>query len=358
MTTESNSNEARDLKRMIAEGEFRSLIDVVLDGVGSLLQKLIRRPDLPAPWVSALAIALSISLIGSFISLISGDVSQHVYRTLFLGGGLTFLCFIIPRSINQRIVVALHDQLLDAVETSDGLTSLHGWLTALASRRWPILCGLLYLGVSLLYGAFFLEDIDPPVDIAVMGLPLLFISGMMIYYLLLKLVLPGRLGRCHFRLNAWDPASTEVVAHLSSLLNYIAYMIAFLLTAIALFAISLVTFDVSNLIFAIPTWLALIVIFVAGQRSLSRIIQRAKRKSLYQVETQMAALRSQGDSADKETMEIFMRMWDYHDRIRDTRDSVLDLKGIMNFINTLLIPLLTFLVANRSEVFQVLGWAK
>jgi len=358
MTEGSDVTQAQDLKQQLEQGEFRSLIDVILDGVGRLLQKLTRRAEPAAPWVGALAIALTISSIGLAISLLSGGISRYGYRTLFLGGGLMFLYFLIPRSVNQRTLKTLHSQLLDAVDTGDGLKRLRGWLTTLASRRWPILSGMLYLVVSLVYGMLFLEDIDPPVDVVVVGLPLLFISGMMIYYLLLFLVLPGRLGRCHYRLNAWDPASTEVVAHLSGLFNYIAYMTAFLLAAIAFFAVSLVTFDVSNLILAIPTWFVLIVIFVASQRSLSRIIKRVKRESLIRIEAQMAALRTGGDAPDKETLETFMRIWDYRDRINGTRNSVLDLKRILNFVNTLLIPLLAFLVANRNDILQLLGWTE
>jgi hypothetical protein len=179
---------------------------------------------------------------------------------------------------------------------------------------------------------------------------------MMIYFPFLLLLLPGRLGRCHFKLNAWNPASSEVVSHLSSLFNYIAYMIAFLLAAVALFAVSLVTFDLSNLILHIPVWLILIIIFIVSQRSLTRIIRRTKRESLNQVEAQMEALKQGGNLADQETMQALTRLWDYHDRIVATRDSVLDLNGVMNFINTLMIPLLGYLFANISSILKLLGW--
>jgi hypothetical protein len=53
-----------------------------------------------------------------------------------------------------------------------------------------------------------------------------------------------------------------------------------------------------------------------------------------------------------------MRTWDYHDRINGTRNSVLGLKGIFNFINTLLIPLIAFVFANRNEILGLLGWER
>jgi hypothetical protein len=59
-------------------------------------------------------------------------------------------------------------------------------------------------------------------------------------------------------------------------------------------------------------------------------------------------------------METLLWLWDYHDRIKDTRNSSLDIKGIMNLVNTLLIPLLAFLFANREAILEAVsgltGW--
>jgi hypothetical protein len=90
--------------------------------------------------------------------------------------------------------------------------------------------------------------------------------------------------------------------------------------------------------------------------ALAKIVKRSKRESLIQVESQMTTLKEKGDLADKETMEAIIRLWDYHDRIKGTRDSLLGLNGAMNFINTLLIPLLGYLFANLNNILKLLGW--
>jgi hypothetical protein len=56
-------------------------------------------------------------------------------------------------------------------------------------------------------------------------------------------------------------------------------------------------------------------------------------------------------------METLLWLWDYHDRIKGTRSTILDFKGIMNLVITLLIPLLAFLIANREAIFELLGWS-
>jgi hypothetical protein len=95
--------------------------------------------------------------------------------------------------------------------------------------------------------------------------------------------------------------------------------------------------------------------------AISGVIARSKRKSLNEVEAQMAALRPTGEPPDHESMETLLWLWDYHDRIKGTRDSVLDIKGIMNLVNTLLIPTLAFLVANRAVILEAIseltGWS-
>jgi hypothetical protein len=115
-------------------------------------------------------------------------------------------------------------------------------------------------------------------------------------------------------------------------------------------------FTQRTLVFIIPRWLPLILLFVANQVAISGLIQRSKRATLNDVEAQMEALRPKGEPPDHETMETLLWVWDYHDRIKGTRDSALDVKGIMNLVNTLLIPLLAFLWANREAILELTGW--
>ncbi len=46
---------------------------------------------------------------------------------------------------------------------------------------------------------------------------------------------------------------------------------------------------------------------------------------------------------------------DYHDRVKATRNSVLNLRAGLNFLNSLLIPLLAFILANLEKVLDLFG---
>jgi len=65
------------------------------------------------------------------------------------------------------------------------------------------------------------------------------------------------------------------------------------------------------------------------------------------------ALQAHENIAEKETVEAINRLMDYHDRIKATRNSALDLRAGLNFLNSLLLPLLAFLLANLKEVLKL-----
>ena len=45
---------------------------------------------------------------------------------------------------------------------------------------------------------------------------------------------------------------------------------------------------------------------------------------------------------------------DYHDRIKATPNSALNFRAGLNFLNSLLLPILAFVVANLKDVINIL----
>jgi hypothetical protein len=359
MTRETDLAEAREeLKRQLTDGTHKSSIDVILASVGRVLQRLTRRPNPPAPWASALAIALLVSLVAGAASLLAGGWSRDAFETIALGGVLIFLNLVIARSTFRRAFDTLRDKLLDGLESGAGLTGLRAWLVSSGRLRWPALLGLV---IYALFAAFILPnpvENPSPVETIIVGAVMLLWTGFLMYYMLLFVILPLRLGRCEFKLHAEDPVSTEVLVDWSGMMSYAAYMFAFMLATGTLFTVTAVTFTRTTLLFIIPRWLPLVALFVVNQAAISGLITRSKRATLNDVEAQMEALRPEGEPASNETMETLLWVWDYHDRIKATRDSAIDIKGVMNLVNTLLIPLLAFLWANREAISELTGWAR
>ena len=256
MIVETSLTESpNELKQQLTDGEYKSSIDVILETVGRVLQKLSWRSMPPASWYCALVIALLISLIGLLSSIITGDLSRYGYRTIVFGGVMLFLNFVITKSVFDRTYVTLQDKLLDALESSTGLTGIQTWLAATSNMKRPILIGLFTVVITQSIGYVIMDVIEAPVDIIMIGVVLIFWGGFTVYYMLLYMILPLRLSRCQFKLHEEDPVSTEVLADWSGMMNYVAYMFAFILAIGTLFSVTLVTFTLETLVFIIPSWL-------------------------------------------------------------------------------------------------------
>jgi hypothetical protein len=323
--------------------------------VGWILQKLTRRKKPTASWISALVIALLVSLIAYVSSLFAGGVSRYGYRTIAFGGVLIFADLIIAKSAFDRTFATLQEKLLDGLESSAGLTGLDRWLAAAGDIKRPALLGLLIWMTNVVF--LLPEPSEQPVDTIVVGVVMFLWTGFMVYYMFLFAVLPLRLSRCRFKLHTEDPVSTELLVEWSKMMNFAAYMFALMLATGTLFTVTAVTFTLEILAFVIPRWLPLIALFVVNQIAISEVICRSKRKSLNEVQAQMAVLRPRTEPPDNETLETLLWLWDYHDRIKGTHNTILDIREIVNFVNTLLIPLLAFLIANREAIFELLGWS-
>ena len=94
MTEEVELSQKREeLKRQLAAGEYRTLIDVIFDGTGRFIQKLTRRPEPPSFWFSMVAITLLYVSITVFISMLVGDTFETLIS--FLGGVEYTLLFVV-----------------------------------------------------------------------------------------------------------------------------------------------------------------------------------------------------------------------------------------------------------------------
>jgi hypothetical protein len=243
---------------------------------------------------------------------------------------------------------------LDAIGSVSDLTNFQTWLAGMHNLKKPLFFGLTF---SLFVG-FYGITLFPMTQggfqgwgSLILGMIVGFQVGILIYYFVPILTLPVRFNRYQFQLYAADPSRSEVIDHLSDMLSNFVYISAGL-TAIATLVFSLL--GVLNLptfiILVVISWMPLSALFLLNQYALAKIITRAKWKTLNEIQAETERLRTGGKLAEKETMEAVNRLMDYHDRIRATPNSALDLRASLNFLNSLLLPVLAFVLANLDEV--------
>lgn len=105
-------------------------------------------------------------------------------------------------------------------------------------------------------------------------------------------------------------------------------------------------------------WAPIVLTFIVTQYTLSRIINRSKWKVLEKVQKRIVTLHSERDIAEPGVLETTNRLLDFQDRIWASRNSVLNVGSTLGFINSLLLPLIAFVLANFEFFVGILVGGK
>jgi hypothetical protein len=164
---------------------------------------------------------------------------------------------------------------------------------------------------------------------------------------------PSRLNHYEFDLYTSNPSSSEVVGQLSRLLTFILYatMAYIVQLTIGLTYIKVLTTvtPTPGIIFAIFVWAPTVILYAAGQFHLSNVITRAKWKTINAVQTTIENLYASEKIPGKDLLAHLEQLMNYHDRIKSTPNSALDLRTGLNFLNSLILPILGFFFAWFSK---------
>lgn len=359
MTEEFELTQKREeLKPQLAGGECRTSIDVMLDGIGHFIQKLSRGSKPPPFWYSAIVLILVPLSASLLISILLGEFNAQNPKPLLveiLVAGMVLVVVIIVKTYLISVFATWRDKLLNAIESHEDLSNLQRWFAALCDVKKQIIFGVAYGVVAGSYGLIWAMA---TIGGGGFGLPIFlllmtFLAGIHIYYLFLFIALPVRFSRYQFKLYESDPSSSEVIDHLSDMLSTFVYIMAVSLALVTLLAgfLGLLARPFFIIPFVFVTWVPLIILFITNQYALTKIITRAKWKKLNKIQAKIEALEAEENIVDKDTMEAVNRLMDYHDRIKATHNSALDLRAGLNFLNSLLIPLLAFILANLDRMF-------
>jgi len=350
-------SKCEELKHRLATDEYKHLIDVILGGIGRFIQKISRNPT-PVPfWYSAIILALSILATSFLTSILLNEFYQ--IRLDRLPSEITLVTLTLVGTIILKIHLDAtfdiwRNKLIDAVETSQDLADIQRWFATVCNVRKQLFLslplGLLFgiyaiVFVSIVRGGFF--GVGPTILDIVVSIQV-FLG---LYYVFLFANLSIRLRRYHFRLFTIDPRRSETIQQLSGLLFNYVYGIAFFVATITLVLSIFAVMTLFNIVLLfILGWAPIIIAFILNQYSLSRIIIRSKWQMLNKVQKRIEALHSEQDIVEKDVIEATTRLLDFQDRIWASRNSVLDINSVLGFINSLLLPLFTFLLGNLDTI--------
>ncbi len=359
-----------ELKRRLAAGEYKTLVDVFLAWTNRVIQKIARQSK-PLPlWLMTVFLSLIIFLITYAAIYITGDLSNFriVAETFGLGYGLGVLSLIsigvltiatvivINQSIH-RIIVLWRDDILDATESVTSLQEFEDWLGKACNLRLhflaTIFCNLLVSSIMVSITSSTLLGVFPGYGYTFWIIVVNMFTAALLYQFLVVILLPTILPRYDLKLFAADPATSELLSRLSSELSFFVYFIAFYSALATLLNVALGTSQAAGVVLVLFLWLPIIVMFALNQTGLSSIVRRAKWKTLNEIQAKVEKLQAAENFEAKETMDAINRLLDYHERVNRTRSSALDFRAYLSFINSLLLPLIAFLLGNLDKVLSL-----
>src|SRR4030095_3816927 len=245
MTTDTALIEKREeLKRRLAAGEYKTLVDVFLEWFDRLIRKIIRRSK-PLPlWFITIILILAFVLISTAATRVAGDqikvgkiIESMGFRhglEILLGTWISAVIIVSAISLNRyvgRILILWRDDVLDAIESAASLEQFEDWLEKACNQR-------LHLFIAIIGSLFAtLFTVIPLYNQlgAFIGYGLTFgtvIGNMWVWSFVYQLFVVGllsvRLRRYDLKLFAADPASSELISRLSNELSYGVYLVAVL----------------------------------------------------------------------------------------------------------------------------------
>jgi hypothetical protein len=362
MTDSVLIKEKEELKLRLTGGKYKTLIDVILDRVSRVVQKLTHSSYLVSFWYSAAAFCLFLLLIGAVISILFGEyhfIREKIVYIVIIGALLAYASLVIFKIFINRVFANLGDHIVEVITSEADLEDLQRWLGWLCNIRIHLAFSLIYGLIMGIYTANALSVTNQGsigYGLSIVACLVGFVWGIPMYFLFIFLFLPSRLSQYNYRLYKNNPASSEVIAHLSDLMSGLVLLYAIVAGGSMIFLAyaELLNSETMIWITIIVSWIPITFLFISGQYALKKIIRRMKWLTLNEIQSQIERIQVEENLAEKETMEKINRLMDYHDRIRATRNSTLDFGVGLNFLNSLLLPVIGFVVGNQDFLRNVI----
>lgn len=350
------------IKKEIINRKYWSLPEIILDGVGKSFQRLTQNKITLPYWGSGILVALVTITIGTLISTILSEIHNSTISNAILMAIWTiiigYICIVGMYQVIRLFYETLCEPVIDSIESITDLDNLYNWLSTSSRIRRQILFSVIFTAIMT---AFFLPiiwqfgSLYPRFGLTAVAVLVFFQGGMTVYYLLPFTDLINRLGTYKIRLYATDPSSSEIVESLSRTFNK-STLFGAEIEAILTFGLVFFGFlqQPSFLIWIALSWFILFVNFAGNQTVLTRIITRTKRAKLNDIQAQIEKLELSENISEQKTMDSINRLIDYHDRIKNTPNSAINLYSILNFMNSLLLPVIGFFLGNIETVIKLI----
>lgn len=350
----------KKLVRRLQNHEFRTAYRVIADQLSLFLSKLIHRDWHVPVWILAATIIPSTALVGYWISLQAGHRSllmPLIAAPLVISTVYISVLVIVCEHVINYVLNVFSENVLDSIPSASDQRLFTQRLESVFSIKRQVLFGAVF---SLIIHLIFL--IPAPNLITVYGWPVIvanviinFFHGVCVYFVFSFAVWLYRdLSNYDFELYSVDPSSSKMIQVLFRTFNVILYNIVIM---IAIVSITLGLFKVfppvSILISIVLMWGIAISIFFSNIGVLSNIIRKSKQKALDEIQLQIKELQSKDPIASGETLDHIAKLIDYHNKIKSSPDSPLNLRSFLEFLSSLALPTVGVIISNLQDALKL-----
>jgi len=364
MATEGNLSQSREeLKSQIASGQYDTVVDKILDGIGNFLRKIFKLPVSIPAWISGLVIVIVMIFLVILPPIISNEFSavenQLIFKDELISIAIAYTAMVSIKYGKQSIYATWKERLLDTLDSQQDLANFHKWLMVMSNKRWSLIIGFLY-GISF---AIIIPIRAASSNILYFGVTKIiflvlsfFQGGLGVYYFFLVLSLSIRMRKYKFALFSINPSQSEPIEHLSNISMTIVYLAAINMTigSLGFFYADVLEMTPSLILFLIILWwIPLTAFFIFSQQSLQKIIIAEKWKTLNRLQEVISGYEINKELAEGDTINEINKLISFHDQIKSTPSSALNVRAGLNFINSLLLPTFASIIAN---IETILSW--
>ena len=170
--------------------------------------------------------------------------------------------------------------------------------------------------------------------------------------------MPPILGQQHYKVYAFDPSSTDFVQQTSDTFETVAFLASIL---VALFSLCFIPSRggapfarIISIFWLLLGWGLLGGFFLGAQFQLGKIIGQGKRETLSGIQARVEALYAGMENPDRDTLATIEKLMELHGRVKATNNWAVSFHESLRFLNSLLLPLLGFILANVDLVVKFL----
>ena len=300
-------------------------------------------------WVSAAVVMLVNLLVGTTVSALLGETrftAPEIILTNLMW--VTYTYFTIPLALggHSSLVDFLRVRLVETMEAEQNIQELQAWAEQWLGRMFPQL--LFTIGFALIAAPLGFYAIYHTTHFS-LGVTLIYFINLFhlfasIYGLISLLAFLLKLRNWRLRLYPDDPASSPILMQLSEeLRNYILGISFWFAIFMLLMGLVGALNTITILMVSVFNWIPSLTLFVLGNYVFTRLITRIKHERLERLQSEIMKLSGLGKFDTRTTAQI-MSLMDYHDRVKASRNSLINLQSILNLVGSLALPLLATLI--------------